>query len=181
MDEIKKAIKGQKTKESKLSDEEIKKQLYNTQKELEDNTTQLKRLQAEFENHIKRTDKEKKDLCEFAAANLMKKILPLLDDFENAIEQLNKIETNEEVKDGINMIFNNMMKIMKEEGLSEINCKGLADPFKHEVMLQKESEQPEGIIIQELQKGYAINGKVLRPSKVIVSKPINKKNHNTEE
>ena len=148
MDEVKNAIKKQK-------DSDIKKQL-------EEHADDLKRLQAEFENHIKRTEKEKQEFCEFANANLIKKLLPVIDDFEQALKQ---------VKDkGVEMIYNNLMKILKDQGLKEIQAKGMVDPFLHEVMLQKESKEKEGTILEEVQKGYEFKGKVLRPSKVIIAK-----------
>jgi len=157
MEEVKKAITKQKSSAS-----DLKKQLEQTQKKVEDYADDLKRLQAEFENHIKRTEKEKTDFCEFANAALIKKLLPVIDDFEQALKQ---------VKDeGIRMIFNNLMKNLKDEGLKEIQAKGIVDPFLHEVMLQKESKQPEGEILEVVQKGYEFKGKVLRPSKVIIAK-----------
>ena len=79
-------------------------------------------------------------------------------------------EINANVFDGIKMIYNNLMKTLKDEGLNEIKAKGLVDPFRHEVMLQKQSKEPEGTILQEVQKGYEFKGKVIRPSKVVVAK-----------
>lgn len=131
------------------------------QKQLEENTNQLKRLQAEFENHIKRNEKEKSIIIELANANLIKKLLPVVDDFENTVKH---------VKDeGVLMVFNNLMKVLREEGLKEINEKSL-DPFKHEVVLQQPSKQSEETIIKEIQKGFMFKDKVIRCSKVIVAK-----------
>ena len=165
MDEVKNAIKKQKN-----SDSDLKKQLEQTQKQVENYTNDLKRLQAEFENHIKRTEKEKREFCEFASAKLVKKLLPVIDDFENALWQMKEQEINTTVFDGVKMMYNNLMKILKDEGLNEIKAKGLVDPFLHEVMLQRQSKQPEGEILEVVQKGYELKGKVLRPAKVIVSK-----------
>lgn len=158
------------TKKTEEKNSELETQLKETQKKVDEYTNDLKRLQAEFENHIKRTDKEKQNLCEFASASLIKKLLPILDDFESAIKHLKEKETDKETLSGVEMIFNNIKKVMNEEGLSEIRSEGIADPFKHEILLQKESDKEEGTILQVLQKGYELKGKVLRPSKVMVSK-----------
>ncbi len=136
------------------------------QKQLEENSDQLKRLQAEFENHIKRAEKERSETIEMANANLIKKLLPVIDDFENTIKHLE----NNEVKEGIQIVFNNFMNVLEQAGLKEISCKDVLDPFKHEVMQKETSKKPEGTIIKEVQKGYTLKEKVIRCSKVIVAK-----------
>jgi molecular chaperone GrpE len=153
-----------------IDKEKISIELENAKKKIEENENDLKRLQAEFENHIKRTDKEKINLCEFANANLIKNLIPVLEDFRSAIFQFEKNAIDSGALEGIKMIYKNFRKILDEEGLDEISSEGLADPFMHEVLLQKESDKPEGEIIQEVQKGYLLKKKVLKPAKVIVSK-----------
>ncbi len=152
-------------KQKKSADNEIEEQS-TLKKELEENTNILKRLQAEFENHIKRTDKEKQELCKFASASLIKAFLPVVDDFKNMLKHIDEKE-----HEGIVMLFRNFMKVLEDEGLKKISSKGIADPFKHEVILQKESDEKEGTIIEEIQTGYMLNDKVLRHSKVIVAGP----------
>lgn len=163
--------------------EQLKKQLAEKEKIIQDYTNHLKRLQAEFENYIKRTDKERCDLQEFVKQKLILKLLIIVDQFRSALEQLKQHQqVPEEFTKGVEMIFNNFHKVIEEEGVREIVCKGKAlDPYKHEVMLQiNTDEYPENTIVDELQKGYMFNDKVLRYAKVSISKPKNNKQNNTE-
>ena len=127
----------------------------------------LKRLQAEFENYIKRTEKEKKQIEKNATAKMMKKLLFIIDDFEQGLSQIK----DEEISNGIKMIYDNFVKFLTEQGISQINSLGdKADSLKHEVIKHEESSEEEGTILKEIQKGYLLHDDVLRPSKVIVAK-----------
>jgi len=129
-------------------------------------TDSLKRLQAEFENYKKRVAKENSDFIRCASADLIKKLLPVLDSFEQAIK--NK-ESKEFVK-GIELIFAQLSSVLADAGLKKIECEGKCfDPFCHEVLLQEESDK-DSIVLEELQKGYTVNGNVVRTSKVKISK-----------
>ena len=156
-------------KKDNKSDADLKKQLELAQKKIEEHANDLKRLQAEFENHIKRTDKEKQQFSELANADLIKKLLPVVDEFEHALKQIND--------KGVEMIFNNLMKVLHDAGLKEIEAEGLADPFKHEVLQQRDSDEKEGTILQVVQKGYEFKGRVLRPARVIIAKAKSKEEH----
>ena len=135
-------------------------------KKVEELTETLKRLQAEFENYKKRVAKENSDFIRCASADLIKKLLPVLDSFEQAIK--NK-ESKEFVK-GIELIFAQLSSVLSDAGLKKIECEGKCfDPFCHEVLLQEESEK-DGLVLEELQKGYTVNGNVVRTSKVKISK-----------
>ncbi|MBI4146698.1 nucleotide exchange factor GrpE [Candidatus Woesearchaeota archaeon] len=134
-----------------------------------DYTDHLKRLQAEFENYCKRTDKERKEFVAFASEHLVVKLLLIIDDFERALKQLAGVP--EETRKGIEMIFKNLHKVLDEEHVEPIDSVGKKfDPYKHEVMVQVESEAPADTVVEELQKGYEMNGKVIRYARVAVSK-----------
>lgn len=125
------------------------------------------RLQAEFENYQKRIDRERDEFVRYANEKLILELLNIVDDFERAIPSLREkgIDTT-----GIVMIYTNFMKILENEGLKKIECVGKKfDPYYHEVLLQDVGED-DGTIIEELQKGYMLNSKVLRHSKVKISK-----------
>lgn len=133
--------------------------------------THLQRLQAEFDNFRKRTQKEKEDISKYAAERLVSAILPVLDNFERAI---NSVETSQDLAgyaQGVEMIFRQLHNILSKEGLAAIEAVGQEfDPNIHEAILSVESEEyPENTVIEEVQKGYYLKDRVLRPSMVKVS------------
>jgi len=129
-------------------------------------TNDLKRVQADFSNKCKQIDKEKQSFIEYASASLICKILPIVDELEIALKNMKDSDD----KKGVQMTLNKMKKLLSEEGVKEIKCVGeKVDPFKHEV-LQSEKGKEEGIVLEELQKGYEFKGKTLRSSKVKVSR-----------
>ena len=136
------------------------------------------RSQADLENYIKRAEQEKSETVEFANTILILDLLPILDDFERALVSL-PIEFDEQNwTEGIKLIYNKLKAILETQGLAEIKAKGeYFDPYFHEAAGQLEGE--EGIIIEEIRKGYRFRGKLLRPSMVMVG--TGKKNKTQEE
>ncbi len=159
-------------KEDKKEPSEIdkfKEELAKKEAQVADYTDHLKRLQAEFENYCKRVEKERKEVAGFASEKLIVKLLLVIDDFERALATLKDVP--EQTRKGIEMIFKNLHKILDEERVEPIKSVGQKfDPYKHEVLLQAESDKPDDIILEELQKGYTMNGKVIRYAKVKISK-----------
>jgi molecular chaperone GrpE len=133
---------------------------------------QLLRLKAEFENYRKRVDREKPDLVRYGRTQLLEKLLPLYDVLLSAHEQLLKAGAPaSELAKGLELIFKEFTKLFQAEGVASIDSVGKPYDFdKHEVMGQVESEQPAGTVVEELQRGYTFEGKVLRPAKVKVAK-----------
>lgn len=129
---------------------------------------QLQRLQAEFENYKKRTEKEKQEILQLGKATVIVKVLDIVDNFELAIEAL-KTE-KEEIKHGLVLILKQLHKFLEEEGIKAINAEGKKfDPFMHEAMKVENSEK-DNIVLKELQKGYTLHNKVVRTSKVTLGK-----------
>ncbi|MBU2590172.1 MAG: nucleotide exchange factor GrpE [Nanoarchaeota archaeon] len=160
----------EKRKEFEQKKEEIEKQTDTDN--IQEYINQTQRIQAEFENYKKRTEKEKELHTNYAKAGLIKELLPILDNFNEALKSIEN-HKDKDTFEGVKLIYNEFLKLMEKEGLQEIqvlNCK--LDPFKHEVIQQRESEQEESIILEEIQKGYMFKDKVLRTSKVIISKDI---------
>ena len=149
-------------------DENITKEVENNLKLIEEYTNHLKRLQADFENYIKRSEKEKKDLINHATYKLVLKLLNIVDDFEKALNVVRKSE-NKEVVDGVEIIFKNLYKILEEEGVKPINNEKKFDPYKHDAIDFAEGIE-DGIILEELQKGYMLNDVIIRPAKVKISR-----------
>ena len=133
-------------------------------------TNSLKRLQADFENYIKRSEKEKQELTQVANYKLIMKLLTIIDDFEASLNVI-KREGNKKVIEGIEMIFNNLYRVLDSEGLKPINVKGEKfDPYKHEVIGKVISnEHEEGLILEEIKKGYTYQNKIIRPSMVKIA------------
>ena len=124
----------------------------------------LKRVQADFENYIKRIEKEKEQLKLHAKSELLLKFIDVKEDFERALE-------NSKEKNGLNIIYSKMKKILDEENIREIESVGKEfNHAFHEVV--KVVENSENKIIEEIQKGYLIKEKVLRTSKVILGEKI---------
>ena len=142
------------------------KEITEDQKKIEELTDTLKRLQAEFENYKKRIAKEKSELISCAEENLIKKLLPVLDSFEQALK-------NKESKDfakGMELIYAQLFSAMEEEGLKPVESTGKKfDPYFHEVLMHEKSEK-EDIVLEEFQKGYMLNGKIIRAAKVKIGK-----------
>ncbi len=129
----------------------------------------LKRLQADFENYIKRTEKEKQELTKYATHKFMVKLLKVMDDYDKALEAI-KPTVNEEITKGLDMIHRQLHRLLEDEGVIPIPTEKIKfDPYKHEVIDMIEGEE-DNIVMEEIQKGYMINDKVLRTSKVKISK-----------
>jgi molecular chaperone GrpE len=135
----------------------------NKEKEL---TERLQRLQAEFENFRKRTEKEKVENKANANADLISELIPILDNFELSLKH-NKDK-------GIILIYDELIRILEKQGLKKINTKEKFNPKFHEALIKVEGES-HGEILEELQKGYTLNDKLLRASKVKISTKTDKK------
>jgi len=137
----------------------------------------LLRLQADFDNYKKRLEKEKAEFIKFANEGIITEILKILDDFERAVEAGRTKHDFDILYKGIEMIRNDLKDFLKQEGIKEIEAKGKPfNPHEHEAMMQEETDaHPEDSVIEEFQKGYTFNGRVIRPSKVKVAKKPDKK------
>ena len=148
--------------------QKLKKALELKEAQLREYTDHLKRLQAEVENYTKRVEKERAQVADTASEKLIVKLLLVFDDFERALNQMK--DAPDTVKKGVEMIFKELHKILDEAKVAPIqSVGGKVDPYKHEVMLQVEDDKEQCIILEELQKGYTMNGKVIRYAKVKIS------------
>lgn len=157
-------------KESALP-EEFRTELEEYKNKSEEYYEMLQRMKAEFDNFRKRTQKEKEENAKYASEKVILSLLPVLDNFERAIESSKINRDFETFSHGIEMILRQFMKVMEDHGLSAIEALGKEfDPNLHEALIQEESEHDENIILEELQKGYLLKERVIRPSMVKVSK-----------
>ena len=148
--------------------EKLKSDLEKSESETQEYIGLSQRLQADFENFKKITDKRNQDLIKFANENLIKEFLDCYEDFERALET----ENDEDLRKGVELIYNKFSDVLAKEGIEEIPAKGEKfDLNKHEALMVQESDDVEnGYIIDELMKGYMYKDKVLKYSKVIVCK-----------
>ena len=161
-----KTKKPKKEKTEERDTKELKKELSETKKLTETYLEQLKYLQADFDNYKKRILKERGEVVNTANENLIKELLTILDDFERSLVL---VKNKEDLK-GLELIYKNFLKILESFGLKKIEVEGKKfDHYYHEVLLKEKSDKEEGIILEELQKGYLLNGKVIRHSKVKIS------------
>ena len=134
---------------------------------IEELTNLLRHTQADFINYKQRISKEKEESTYYFKKEIITKLLPVLDMFELALKH--KTEDNDFVK-GMEMIYAQLIATLENEGLQIIPAKDKFDPKFHEAVLSEESDKEEGSILEILQKGYMLNNKVIRFSRVKVCK-----------
>ena len=129
------------------------------------------RLAADFDNYRKRQEQEKEALLKYGAENTLKKMIEVLDNFERGEKALENVEDCQTVKDSFNLVHKQVMDVLTKLGLEAIDTEGKEfDPNFHDAVMQTPtSEHPEHTIINELQKGYKMGDKVLRPALVNVA------------
>lgn len=132
---------------------------------------QYLRLAADFDNYRKRQAQEREDLLKYGAENALKKLIEVLDNFERGEKALANVEDCKQVKDSFNLVHKQVIETLNKLGLETIDTNGQSfDPNFHEAVMQTPTnEYPENTIINELQKGYKLGDKVLRPSLVNVA------------
>ncbi|MHB1829886.1 MAG: nucleotide exchange factor GrpE [Candidatus Micrarchaeaceae archaeon] len=135
------------------------------------------RMAAEFDNYKKRVAKEIDGSKEAGKADIISKLLPTVDEFELALDAFGK---DDEHRKGIALIYSNLMGTLRNCGLREIESQGKFDPYRHEIVLTRESKEEDGVIIEVIRKGYMLNNIMLRPASVIVSKIETEKKENGE-
>jgi len=135
----------------------------------------LQRTQASFENYRKQTDKRIEEMEEFAARNVILKLLPVLDNFELALKSVDTNSNPEDFLKGIELIYAQFNTFLEDSGVESIKTeKEQFDPYYHEALMKVASELPENIIIEEFQKGFTLHGKIIRHAKVKVSAGMEK-------
>ncbi|MCX7833553.1 MAG: nucleotide exchange factor GrpE [Ignavibacteria bacterium] len=161
------------TQENKAEQKEENKELELLKAELEKTKDALLRKAAEFENYKRRVENEISEYIKYASENLIKELLPVLDDIDRSIESIEKGETKdfETLKAGVLTIFDKFKKILQKEGLKEIDCLGKEfDVNTCDALLQipKPDVKPH-TVIEVAEKGYILKDKIIRHAKVIVS------------
>lgn len=147
--------------------EKIQKELAEEKAKAESYLAGWQRAQADFANYKRRVDAEKEDTIKYANNSFILKILPVLDDFERAFAAMSVEESGSCIYDGMKLVERKLKSFLESQGVSEIEALGEPfDPNVHEAVTQTEGE--DGIVTREFEKGYKINDRVIRPSKVAV-------------
>jgi len=158
--------------EKSLNDKQPEVEVVTPEEQIAEWNDKYLRLYSEFDNYRKRTLKEKIELSKTASAEVIIKLLPVLDDFERAIKAFEtNTDSTQAIKDGILLIFNKFITILNQQGLEQMKTIGETfDTDFHEAITNIPSPSPDkkNKILDEVEKGYLLNGKVIRYAKVVV-------------
>ena len=156
----------------KLQLEKSDSALEETKKLTNDYLSRLQWTQAELENLRKTSERDKENYIKYAVERLITKILPVIDDFEIMLNAPHNTNIDPKILEGMKMVYNKLCKALESEGLTTIEAVGEKfDPYKHEAVMQViDNSCEDNTVVEVLQKGYILNLKVIRASKVKVSK-----------
>jgi len=140
----------------------------------DENWERLLRTTADMDNFRKRAAREKQDAIKYANEGLLEKLVPVLDNFDMALAATQNTQAGgvQQLQAGINMIHQQLKKVLLDAGMEEIDAAGKTfDPNFHEAVSQQETaEAPEGQVVQQLRKGYKLRDRLLRPASMVVAK-----------
>jgi len=152
--------------------EQLRLQIDSLQKEKDEIFGKLQRVSADYTNFQKRIPKQIADTICYEREKIIKTLLPILDNFEHSLQNASSTESTETILKGVQIIYDQMIELLKSHGTEQIKAQGEKfDPALHQALMQKtEPDQEENIVLEELQKGYKLNGRVIRPTRVSVNK-----------
>ena len=152
--------------------DELKQKVEEKEKELSELRERLLYQQADFENFKKLKAKEKQEVLKFGNETLVKELLPVIDNLERAIQHGGKAEDSKAIVEGVELTLNSFLKVLEKFGVTRVNAlEKEFDPNVHEAVAQEaRADKAPGTVVTELQKGYIMDGRLLRPSMVTVAK-----------
>ena len=158
-------------KAEEMTKQELLKRLTDTQEEAENNYDLYMRTYAEMENIKKRGIKEREELAKYANESIIKEILPVIDNLDKAISHAQNDENSSALVEGLELTRDGLAKALEKAGLKEVEALGKPfDPNFHESVSQQiDDTVAPGHVMMELQKGYLLNGRLMRPSMVVIS------------
>jgi len=159
-----------KTQENEL--EERHDTIESLRKEKDELFAKLQRVSADYANYQKRVPKQISDTIGYEKERIIKTLLPALDNFEHTLQNAHSAENFDVLVKGIRIIYDQLLDILKSHNVEQIEALGeIFDPAMHQAMTrQSNPEKEENVVLEEFQKGYRLNGRVIRPSRVIVNK-----------
>ena len=152
--------------------EELQSTIETLQQEKDELFGKLQRVSADYANYQKRAPKQIADTIAYEKEILIKSLLPALDNLDHTIQNFKSAENTEVLLKGIHIIYDQLLDILKSHGVEQMKTLGETfNPALHEAMMRKtEPEKQDNIVLEEFQKGYMLNGRAIRPSKVVVNK-----------
>jgi molecular chaperone GrpE len=163
--------------------QQLRQQVEDLVKEKTEIFEKLQRLAADYDNFQKRVPKQISDTTGFEKERLIKTLLPALDNLEHTLQNAHSAENSDILAKGIQIIYDQMLDILKTHGVEQIKALGQKfDPALHEAVMQKpDAGQQDNTVLEEFQKGYRLNGRIIRPSKVVVNKLQSEQDRQQEE
>jgi molecular chaperone GrpE len=151
---------------------QLKQQVEALQKERDELFQKLQRLSADYINYQKRAPRQVADSIAYEKEVMVKSLLPALDNFDQAMANAEKGMTLEALSKGVQIVYGHLLDILKTHGVEVIDSLGKTfDPSVHQAIVQQsQPDKPDGLVLEEYQKGYKLCGRVVRPAKVIVNK-----------
>ena len=152
--------------------QELQKQLEGLRKEKDDIFAKLQRVAADYDNYQKRSAKQITDSVAYEKDKIVKSLLPVLDNFEYILANTSCGAADETLLKGVQIIYDQMLDVLKGHGIEQIKSAGEPfNPAHHEAITHRsENTKEEGLVLEELQKGYKLNGRLIRASRVVVNK-----------
>jgi len=152
--------------------ETLKEELSQALNDAKSHQEQYLRTLADMENLRKRTQREKEDLAKFANENILREILPVVDNLERAVEHAEQSESSDGLFEGVQMTLTQFSQLLEKFGVEPVDAVGQPfDPAFHQAMGQMESDEyPPNTVVQQMQKGYQLNKRLLRPAFVMLAK-----------
>ncbi|MHC4266049.1 MAG: nucleotide exchange factor GrpE [Planctomycetota bacterium] len=162
--------------------EELRAELEAAKQEKDELLAKFQRVSADYMNFQKRVPKQIADSIAIEKESIIKSLLPALDNFDHTLDKTKHAENIEDVIKGVEIIYGQMLDILKSFGVEQINALGdKFDPAVHQAMMQRsEPDKEEGLVLEEFQKGYRLNGRVIRPNKVVVNKQAAEKEEQSQ-
>jgi molecular chaperone GrpE len=160
-----------KKKKDELIDE-LKKALEEKDEAIKALQEKILYFQADFENFKRLKNKEKQDTLKFGNETLVKELLPVLDNLDRAVDHASNTEDFKSIHEGVKIVLNEFLKVLERAGIERVEALGKKfDPNFHEAIFQEEKADAEpDTVVSEMQKGYLLNGRLVRPSMVTISK-----------
>jgi len=160
------------SEEESIEEKSVEQLLAEKEEESKDNYDKWLRALAEFDNYKKRQEREKADFCKFAMESLMKELLPVLDNLDRALEHSKVNEVPQSFIEGLELARKSFWDVLDKNGLKHVDAVGEKfDPNYHEAIMQQDDpDSEENTILTEVQKGYLLHDRLIRPSMVVVSK-----------
>jgi molecular chaperone GrpE len=158
--------------EAAVEDESPEARLASAEGKAQENYDRLLRLSAEFDNYKKRTSREMREMVKYANEKFVIELLTVVDNLERAIESAPEGSEDEPLLQGVQLTLSEVLKMLERQDVKPVESLGAPfDPNFHQAMMQQEAEdQPPNTVIQEMQKGYTMHDRLIRPAMVVVSK-----------